>query len=334
MPHPPRLTITIDRDLPVSVAAQVEGQIEYGVISGDIAPGRALPSVRDLAAELGASPVTISAAYRALAAKGLIRTSPGRGTFVREDASVESRGGDDLLLRALSALILRAERLGKGRAELIRSFNVALAQLPDAAVGVAIALVGIFPEATRAYQHALRAALRSVDTLQATTIDVATRDEAVRATIARADVVLTFAHRAAEVEALLADPLRMVLLRMVASRRTRLALASLDPTESVLLVGGVPNFLPTFRRGVAHHAAHIRRVRTILHDDPDLATALRESDVVIFGTGCEHVLDVVPPGVKAFEYRHEPDPVQIENEIRPRIEQVRAERLRATMTTP
>ncbi|MFY1698518.1 PLP-dependent aminotransferase family protein [Solwaraspora sp. WMMA2101] len=46
------------------------------------APGTRLPSVRELTARHGASPVTVAEAVRRLVARGLVEARPGRGTFV------------------------------------------------------------------------------------------------------------------------------------------------------------------------------------------------------------------------------------------------------------
>lgn len=50
---------------------------------GAAAPGAKLPSTRSLVAEYQASPVTVQKALQALAARGLIESRPGVGTFVR-----------------------------------------------------------------------------------------------------------------------------------------------------------------------------------------------------------------------------------------------------------
>ncbi|GAA5034791.1 aminotransferase class I/II-fold pyridoxal phosphate-dependent enzyme [Microbacterium fluvii] len=50
---------------------------------GVLAPGDRLPTVRDLAAELGVSPATVSAAWQALARTGMIVSRGRAGTFVR-----------------------------------------------------------------------------------------------------------------------------------------------------------------------------------------------------------------------------------------------------------
>lgn len=74
-----------------SVALAISERTPHGIASGisrlittgDLAPGDRLPTVRDLAADLGVSPATVSHAWQTLAAAGLI-TSRGRsGSFVR-----------------------------------------------------------------------------------------------------------------------------------------------------------------------------------------------------------------------------------------------------------
>ena len=48
------------------------------------------------------------------------------------------------------------------------------------------------------------------------------------------------------------------------------------------------------------------------------------SDVVVFATGAEAVLDRLKPGIPAIEYRHIPDPADIERVIVPLIRGRRA----------
>ena len=76
-----------------SVALSIEERTPHGIATGiarlittgDLAPGDRLPTVRELASELGVSPATVSHAWQTLNSAGLI-TSRGRsGSFVRAE---------------------------------------------------------------------------------------------------------------------------------------------------------------------------------------------------------------------------------------------------------
>ena len=61
------------------------------VSTGALAPGARLPTVRDVARELGISPTTVSEAWSSLARAGAIETRGRSGTFVRGPASSRDR---------------------------------------------------------------------------------------------------------------------------------------------------------------------------------------------------------------------------------------------------
>jgi DNA-binding transcriptional regulator YhcF (GntR family) len=61
------------------------------IARGDLKKGDPLPTVRQLAADLGINLNTVSRAYRSLEASGLVMTKRGRGTVVAADRD-DSRG--------------------------------------------------------------------------------------------------------------------------------------------------------------------------------------------------------------------------------------------------
>jgi DNA-binding transcriptional MocR family regulator len=71
---------SVEEATPHGIAAAVARLIT----SGDLAPGDRLPTVRELASDLGVSPATVSHAWQALSGVGLIVSRGRSGSFVRE----------------------------------------------------------------------------------------------------------------------------------------------------------------------------------------------------------------------------------------------------------
>ena len=73
------VALAVEESTPSGIAAAIARLIT----SGDLAPGDRLPTVRELAADLGVSPATVSHAWQALAGVGLIVSRGRSGSFVR-----------------------------------------------------------------------------------------------------------------------------------------------------------------------------------------------------------------------------------------------------------
>ena len=64
---------------------QIYSQIKAQILSGALAPGEALPSIRALAKDLKISVITTKRAYDELEAHGFIYTMAGKGCFVADN---------------------------------------------------------------------------------------------------------------------------------------------------------------------------------------------------------------------------------------------------------
>ena len=73
---------TLRDDDPAPVYVQIERRIRMGVADGTLQPGDHLPSVRELARQLGLSPNTVGRAYANLSREGVITARAGGGSEI------------------------------------------------------------------------------------------------------------------------------------------------------------------------------------------------------------------------------------------------------------
>lgn len=103
---------------PVSSEApfeQVRRQIAAAAAHGDLPAGHRLPTVRQLAADLGLAVNTVARAYRELEADGVVETRGRRGTVVAASTAV-----DDTTRSAAERLVADARRAGLAREQVVR----------------------------------------------------------------------------------------------------------------------------------------------------------------------------------------------------------------------
>ena len=62
---------------------QIVNQIKAMIMSGELSPGDALPSMRNLAMQMRVSLITTKRAYEELERNGFIETYTGKGSFVK-----------------------------------------------------------------------------------------------------------------------------------------------------------------------------------------------------------------------------------------------------------
>ncbi len=75
-----RIIISNHSELPIY--AQIREQIKEQILNGQIAENEVLPSIRQLAKEVGVSVITTTRAYSELEEEGFIATMRGKGSIV------------------------------------------------------------------------------------------------------------------------------------------------------------------------------------------------------------------------------------------------------------
>lgn len=105
---------------------QIMEQVKRKVMAGDWTPGFALPSIRELAATIGVSVITIKRAYLELEREGVIVTQQGRGSFISENGDAASQ----LLFTQMQDHLSQAAAIGRviglNNKELSKQLNIIL----------------------------------------------------------------------------------------------------------------------------------------------------------------------------------------------------------------
>ena len=97
----------------MAIYEQIVNQLKNEIVTGELTPGEALPSIRMLAADLSVSVITTKRAYEELEKEGLIRSVAGKGFYVCESNKDYLKEKQFFILYlCLSVLILDASQVG------------------------------------------------------------------------------------------------------------------------------------------------------------------------------------------------------------------------------
>jgi GntR family transcriptional regulator len=91
---------------------QIIEQIKRRIAVGDWGPGQPIPSIRQLAADLQVSVITVKRAYLELEREGVILTHHGKGSTVAPDAGLGARLHEEDLAKHLEQAVRLAGLLG------------------------------------------------------------------------------------------------------------------------------------------------------------------------------------------------------------------------------
>ena len=308
--------IVPDRRLGVTVRQQVKAHIVQRIAEGLLPAGAALPSVRELADAAGVAPMTVTRVYAELKEAGLVEARAGSGTFVAD--SPLARPGPRLAVAALRAdidsLVDRALGAGLRAGDVLALLTARTVERLARGSRPSLVMVGLFAAATESY--AARVGAQLGDAASVAPLVLGPDPAADAAALRAADLVLTFPTLQARVAAL-APGGRVIPIRFIPAESSRMALAAIDPMARVAVVSRFADFLPVLELGVRRFAPHVQDVVAMDMDSPDLARAVGGADVVVLSTGAEAAGDLARPGAARIEYRHIPDPGDVERLVMP-----------------
>lgn len=112
---------------------QIVDQVRERIVRGEWSAGGRIPSIREMAVELGVNPNTVTRSYQALVDRQFIANQRGRGYFVSEDAvaraTTEMKA--EFLREELPKIIRTMWLLGIGPEEIAARFSCDKQHTPE-----------------------------------------------------------------------------------------------------------------------------------------------------------------------------------------------------------
>jgi GntR family transcriptional regulator len=127
------MILVVDPALPLPIYEQICEQVRLMIASGSIPDGEQLPTMRQLASDLGIAKGTVTKAYETLAREGLVTSRGRHGTVVVGIGDAEREVAAERRIREVARqLALTAVQVGASSAEVWRMLNEELARLRPA----------------------------------------------------------------------------------------------------------------------------------------------------------------------------------------------------------
>ena len=268
----PRVNLFVNRDGPVPLHDQLVAQVGQLVAAGLLAPGERLPSIRGLAARLGVHHLTVLAAYRTLADRGVLVIREGSGVRVADLQAAGAPEGGAALRAMAEWLVATARARGHDDQAILAACRDALAP----PVVRRLVVVNPHPDLQALYAHELGERI-DLPVAGFTPEEV----EAAGAAAFEDACLLTSTNFAAPLRALLGDARAPVIMRLAPAGPMLERARALPDDAGVALISGSERFrflmgellagvLPGDRLHVADPA-----------DAPRVRAALRHAALVV-----------------------------------------------------
>ena len=116
----------------VPIYRQIIEQVQVFLLGDQLQAGEMLPSVRQMASELGVNPMTISKAYARLESDGTVERVRGKGMRIKQQTTsgnIKQRQTE--LYAAANSAVIRGRQLGLTNNQILHVINKALKENPQ-----------------------------------------------------------------------------------------------------------------------------------------------------------------------------------------------------------
>lgn len=113
--------LTIDLHSEIPIYTQIRDQIIQGILQNDLKNGEPLPSVRQLASDLGVNMHTVNKAYNLLKQEGFIQIHRQKGATINPPKNYQANEKYyDKLYKAVKPLVIESSCRGVSKAEFLK----------------------------------------------------------------------------------------------------------------------------------------------------------------------------------------------------------------------
>lgn len=121
--------IAIDLDSKLPIYEQIQNQIIIGISKGQLEADEVLPSVRQLASDLGINLHTVNKAYKELENRGFLKMDRSAGTRVRGDLAKLSLSEETILLDSIKVILAEYNSRGYSHEEITEIIRQSLKEV-------------------------------------------------------------------------------------------------------------------------------------------------------------------------------------------------------------
>lgn len=115
--------ISLDYQSRTPIYEQIIKEIERYVALGILKPHAQIPSIRELAANLGINPNTVKKAYTELEQKGVIYVISTKGTFIQDKTNEVIKRKIQEGIMEINKIIGELEKLGISKEEIVKNIK-------------------------------------------------------------------------------------------------------------------------------------------------------------------------------------------------------------------
>ena len=117
------IMINLDYQNRTPIYEQIVLEIERYVVLGILKPKEQIPSIRELASNLGINPNTVKKSYDILETKKIIQTISTKGTFITDSTTEVIKNKKEDILEEIKEKMEILEKLGMTKKGIIEKLN-------------------------------------------------------------------------------------------------------------------------------------------------------------------------------------------------------------------